>query len=153
MRLTLVAVGKLKLVGTAKLQDEYLKRLRHYGRFEVVEVAASKQRELSRRQEEEAQRIERALDPRARWIGLDSRGRKLTSPGLADFLQEESRHGSVPLALVIGGSDGFSEGLRGQFSAQVSFSDLTFPHQLFRVMALEQVYRAQTILRGEPYHK
>lgn len=153
MQLSLVCVGNLRLPGAREMEAEYLKRLRRYCRMEVQEVAASKHRELERRIQQEGGGLERAIPRGAVRVALDLSGRSLSSPELAAFLEQQAGSGASRVAFLIGGSDGLPREMVAAAEHVFRFSDLTFPHQLFRIMVLEQVYRAFTISRGEPYHK
>lgn len=153
MQLTLVCVGNLRLPGAREMDAEFRKRLRRYARVDVKEVPASKHRGLERRVRQEGEAMERAIPKGAFRVALDLGGKSLDSPGLARFLGEKGRSGQSRVAFLVGGSDGIPAELLGTCGLVLRFSELTFPHQLFRIMLLEQIYRAFTILRGEPYHK
>lgn len=153
MRHCVVAVGGLKLPGAQAMQAEYLGRLQRYGQAEVLEVPASKRRELPRRLAEEAQALEKAAPKGALWVALDRTGKALSSPQLARWIEARAGEGTSRVAWFIGGSDGLAPDLVGRAQLRLSFGPGTFPHQLFRVMLLEQLYRATTITRGETYHK
>lgn len=153
MRHCVLAVGGLKLPGAAAMQAEYLGRLQRYGASEVIEVAASKRRELDRRLAEEAASLEKAAPKGALWVALDRTGQRLSSPQLATWIEARAGEGSSRIAWFIGGSEGLAPEITSRAKLRLSFGPATFPHQLFRVMLLEQVYRAHTIRRGETYHK
>jgi 23S rRNA (pseudouridine1915-N3)-methyltransferase len=135
------------------MQDEYLGRLKRYGQAEVVEVPASKRRELPRRLAEEGAALEKAAPKGAVWVALDRTGKALSSPELAAWVETRAGEGSSRIVWFIGGSDGLPKELTERAALRLSFGPATFPHQLFRVMLLEQLYRAHTIRRGETYHK
>lgn len=153
-----IAVGKLKEKYWQAAEAEYLKRLQSYMRLELKEVpdlpcpegAGAAQEEQVRQRE--AALIENLILPRSYLIVLDIQGKELSSPELARFLEEHEISGR-DLTLVIGGSLGLAEKLRQKADFRWSFSKLTFPHQLFRVMLLEQLYRGCKIRRAEKYHK
>jgi 23S rRNA (pseudouridine1915-N3)-methyltransferase len=154
----IVAVGKLKEKYWQAAQAEYLKRLRPYMKLELKEVAdlpcpegAGAAQEEQVRQGEAAV-IAKLILPKSFLIVLDIQGKEMASPELATFLEEQQQTGRE-LTLVIGGSLGLAEDLKRKADLRWSFSKLTFPHQLFRIMLLEQLYRAGKIRRGEPYHK
>jgi 23S rRNA (pseudouridine1915-N3)-methyltransferase len=154
----IVAVGKLKEKYWQAAQAEYLKRLRPYMKLELKEVAdlpcpegAGAAQEEQVRQGEAAV-IANLILPKSFLIVLDIQGKEMASPELATFLEEQQQTGRE-LTLVIGGSLGLAEDLKRKADLRWSFSKLTFPHQLFRIMLLEQLYRAGKIRRGEPYHK
>jgi 23S rRNA (pseudouridine1915-N3)-methyltransferase len=154
----IIAVGKLKEQYWVAAQAEYLKRLRLYMRLELKEVAdlpcpdgAGAAQEEQVRQGEAAL-IENLILPKSFLAVLDIQGKEMSSPELAEFLADQEMSGRE-LTLVIGGSLGLAEDLRRKADFRWSFSKLTFPHQLFRIMLLEQLYRGCKIRRGEPYHK
>ncbi|HYH04202.1 MAG TPA: 23S rRNA (pseudouridine(1915)-N(3))-methyltransferase RlmH [Bacillota bacterium] len=154
----IIAVGKLKEKYWQEAQAEYLKRLQPYLKLELKEVAdlpcpegASAAQENQVRQGEAAL-IENLILPKSYLIVLDIQGKELSSPELAQFLTEHQMSGR-DLTLVIGGSLGLTDELRRKADFRWSFSKLTFPHQLFRIMLLEQLYRGCKIRRGERYHK
>ncbi len=154
----ILTVGKLKEKYWVEAQAEYLKRLRPYLKLELKEVAdfpcpdnaGPALEEQVRRQECAA--LENLIIPKSFLVTLDLRGKQLTSPELAEFFNERLMYGE-DVTMVIGGSLGLTEELVKRANLNLSFSKMTFPHQLFRVMLLEQIYRACRIMRGEPYHK
>lgn len=154
-----VTVGKVKEKYLQEGIKEYSKRLSSYLRLDMIEVGDEPCPEkLSPAEEDqvrakEGERILKALSPQDYVILLDLKGKELTSPGIADFMDDLALHGRSNIAWVIGGSLGVSDGVRERADFRWSFSKLTFPHQLMRVMLLEQVYRAMKISKGEPYHK
>ncbi len=154
----IITVGRLKEAYLLAAQAEYLKRLRPYLKLELIEVPdlpgpdRMSPAEAAQLRKREGEQIERYLDPKDYLVVLDSGGKQLSSPELAEFLRERDLN-AENVAFVIGGSLGVAEKLRQQARLRLSFSKLTFPHQLFRVMLLEQVYRGCKINRGEKYHK
>lgn len=154
----IIAVGKLKEKYWLAAEAEYLKRLRPYLKLELKEVqdlpcpenAGAALEEQVR--QGEAALIEALIIPKSFLVTLDLRGKQLTSPELAEFFHARMLAGQ-DVTLVIGGSLGLKDELVKQANLNLSFSKLTFPHQLFRIMLLEQVYRACKIMRGEKYHK
>lgn len=158
IQIKIIAVGRLKEAYFSQAQAEYLKRLRPYGKLDLLEVpdqpcpdGASAVLEEQTRGREGAL-IRNVLQPRDYIVTLDRQGKEFSSPELAAFLREKIDQG-VPLTFIIGGSLGLPEDLLQEAQLKLSFSRLTFPHQLFRVMLLEQIYRAYKINRGEKYHK
>lgn len=150
MDLTLYAVGKLRPV-FRPAADEYLERLGHYCRFSEVEVreaGKAPSAELMRRQETE--RLAERIRDGSRIVLLDREAKPWSSEELSGRL-EVWRNAGKPVALVIGGSHGIEPGFRSD--ERWSLGPLTLPHELARVVVLEQVYRGWTILRGERYHK
>jgi 23S rRNA (pseudouridine1915-N3)-methyltransferase len=157
-RIRIIAVGKLKENYWQQAQAEYLKRLKPYIHLELVEVGdlpcsdgASAAQEQQVR-EREGVLIQNLLNTKEYLVTLDRQGKELSSLELASFLNERALSGE-PLTFVIGGSLGLPDEFIKKANLNWSFGKLTFPHQLFRVMLLEQIYRACKINRGEKYHK
>ena len=154
MRLTLLVVGKTTDPRLVSLIEDYRQRLVHYVPFEVVVLPDLKNaKALSEQQVKAAEgdAILRALTPSMDVVLLDEHGKEMRSVEYADWLQKKMSSGR-DLTLVIGGPYGFSPAVYERANAKLSLSQMTFSHQMIRVMAIEQIYRAMTILRGEPYH-
>lgn len=154
MRLRVLAVGRSRASWARDAQSIYLERLQRYGRVECVEIRAARGAaagEPRRAVEDEGARILKALRPSERLIVLDEGGDATTSEGLARWLARWQQDGR-DLAFVIGGAHGLASTVRERAERHVSLSPLTLPHLLARVVFLEQLYRAHTLLRGEPYH-
>jgi 23S rRNA (pseudouridine1915-N3)-methyltransferase len=153
-RLLVVAVGKIKEKHWQAAQLDYVKRLGRYTDFHLVEVKDAVGRSVpeavARQREGEA--LLQAVGDANRLIALTPAGKQLDSPELADFLQKEVV-GYGRLAFLVGGPYGFSDEVLAACHLQLSLSALTFPHELARIVLLEQLYRACTILNGEKYHK
>lgn len=159
MRITVVCVGKLKEKYWQAAVAEYSKRLSRYHKLEIIELADEKAPEsMSAAQEDEVkqkegERILKALKEDAFVIALAIEGKRMTSEELSAFLEKKAVGGTSHIAFVIGGSLGLSPAVMARADYALSFSPMTFPHQMMRVILLEQVYRAEKILRKEPYHK
>ncbi len=159
MSVTVLAVGRMKEKPYREMAEEYLKRLSRFGRYEVVELGdlpepPDNSSALEERlKEREGEAVLSRLKPGDYVIALTIDGRRMDSPGLADRLAELRNRGSSRLVMVIGGSLGLGKNVLARSEEQWSLSPLTFPHQLARVMLLEQLYRAEKILAGERYHK
>ena len=154
MKITLLFTGKTSDARLSSLIDEYQQRLRHYVPFELVVLPDLKNaKALSEEQVKtaEGEAILRFLTPAMDVVLLDEHGREYRSIEFADYLQKKMSSGK-DLTLVIGGPYGFSEAVYARANGKISFSQMTFSHQMIRIMAIEQLYRAMTILRGEPYH-
>lgn len=159
MNITILAVGKIKESFYREALDEYRKRLGRYCRLEIVEVsdepvpekASPAQEELIK--EKEAQRILKRLRDGSFVVTLEIAGKKYDSEKFADKLENLALTGKSQLAFIIGGSLGLHSSVSAQADLKLSFSDMTFPHQLMRVILAEQIYRAFRIISGEPYHK
>ncbi|MCI8765999.1 MAG: 23S rRNA (pseudouridine(1915)-N(3))-methyltransferase RlmH [Lachnospiraceae bacterium] len=159
MKITLVTVGKIKERFFADAIKEYEKRLSRYCRLEIVQVAdektPEKASEAKARQirEREGERILAQLKEGAYVIALAIEGKMASSEELAKKLEKLGITGKSQVVFVIGGSLGLSEAVLKRADEQLSFSRMTFPHQLMRVILLEQIYRSYRIIAGEPYHK
>ena len=136
------------------LIDEYQQRLKHYVPFELVVIPDVKNaKSLSQEQLKtaEGEALLSRLTPSMDVILMDEHGKEFRSIEYADFLQKKMSSGK-DLALVIGGAYGFSPAVYARANGKLSLSQMTFSHQMIRIMAIEQIYRAMTILRNEPYH-
>jgi len=152
LKLTLAAVGRLRPEVRA-LADEYASRVARFMEFSEVEVReASRAPSPAVQRREESGRLRQKFPEAGRIVVLDRTGKGLSSEALAHEL-DRWRTGARPVCLVIGGSHGLAEDLVRSADLAWSLGPLTLPHELARVVVLEQVYRAWTILRGEPYHK
>ncbi|MCM1026896.1 MAG: 23S rRNA (pseudouridine(1915)-N(3))-methyltransferase RlmH [Roseburia sp.] len=159
MKITIICVGKIKESFFREAVAEYGKRLSRYCRLEILEVADEKTPDgASRAQEEqikarEGGRILEKIRDDALVCALEIGGEKLSSEGFADWLEKAAIGGTSHIVFVIGGSLGLHESVIRRADMRLSFSDMTFPHQLMRVILAEQIYRAFRIIQGEPYHK
>ena len=159
MKITVLCVGKIKEKFFADAIKEYSKRLSRYCKLEIVEVADEKTPDgasdlvVSQIKDKEAERMEKYLPDSAYVIALAIEGKKLTSEKLAEKIDTLGITGTSQLVFLIGGSLGMSDRLLKRADYLLSFSDMTFPHQLMRVILLEQIYRSYRIIHGEPYHK
>ncbi len=154
MKITLLVVGKTTDSRLISLIEDYRKRLIHYVPFELVVLPDLKNtKSLSEEQIKtaEGEAILRFVTPSMDVVLLDEHGREFRSVEYAEWLQKKMGSGK-DLALVIGGPYGFSEAVYQRADGKVSLSRMTFSHQMIRIMVIEQIYRAMTILRGEPYH-
>ena len=154
MKITLLVVGKTTDVRLATLIYDYRQRLTHYVPFEFVVIPDIKNaKSLTQEQLKtaEGQAILSYLTPAMDVLLLDEHGREYRSIEYADFLQKKMASGK-DLTLIIGGAYGFSDSVYQRANGQLSLSRMTFSHQMIRLMAIEQIYRAMTILRNEPYH-
>jgi len=158
MRMIVAAVGRLKQGPERDLAGAYRKRADALGRafglrpLEVIEIRESRAREPERRRTEESIAIANILPNDAVVIVLDQAGENIDSPGLAALLQKCREENRAALCFVIGGADGITQSLRGRARRLLAFGAATWPHQLVRIMLLEQLYRAATILARHPYH-
>ncbi len=159
MRIQIIAIGKLKEKYLKQAVSEYLKRLNSYSKIEISELAEEKsaepttQAEINLILEKEGRRILKALHPDTYLIALAIEGKSFTSEAFAQKLDHLATYGKSHLTFIIGGSYGLSSEVLQRADLLLSFSKMTFPHQLIRVFLLEQIYRAFKINRGETYHK
>ncbi len=154
MKITLLVVGKTNDERLRSLIADYQQRLSHYVPFEFVVLPDIKNaKALSEEQLKtaEGEAILARLNPSMDVLLLDEHGREFRSIDYADFLQKKMGSGR-DLTLVIGGAYGFSPAVYQRANGKISLSQMTFSHQMIRLMAIEQIYRAMTILRNEPYH-
>ena len=159
MKITVITVGKIKEKYWKDAIAEYSKRLSKYCKLEIVEVTdektpdnASGVMEDSIRSKE-AERILKYIKDDAFVITLEINGKQLTSEELADKIDKLGIQGTSHIIFVIGGSIGLGKEVLAKSNYALSFSKMTFPHQLMRVVLLEQIYRSYRIINGEPYHK
>ena len=159
MRLIVIAVGRLKQGPERELAERYKKRFDDIGRklgfrgLDILEIPESRAREAQARIAEEAAAISAAIPENSVLVTLDERGENVGSQALALRLGR-LRDQSIPnTVFVIGGADGLSPELGGKDKSRIAFGAATWPHQMVRVMLLEQLYRAATILLGHPYHR
>lgn len=156
MAYTVVAVGKLKEKFWKAACDEYLKRLQPYAKMKVVEVAdvdPARAGGVEAAKLKEGKAILAALPDHAHAVLLAIDGKQLSSEELSRSLDDLALRGKSDVAFIIGGSDGVCDEVRQRSDQLLSFGKITLPHNLARVVLLEQLYRAQKISRGEPYHK
>ena len=159
MNIKIIAVGKLKEKYLKDAVNEYLKRLSAYAKVDVIEIADEKEpdnasaKDIEIIKNKEGSKILDKIKEREYVILLDVEGKQVSSEDLAGKLAELSLSGDSNLVFVIGGSNGVSEEVRAKADFKLSFSKMTFPHQLMRVILSEQIYRGFKINRGESYHK
>lgn len=154
MDIALIAVGKTATGYVREGIEEYLKRLKHYIPFTMETVPDVRGGKLSEEQQKrlEGERILSLIRPADRVVLLDERGAEYTSEKFAEWIQKDMASGLKRLVFVIGGPYGFSPEVYGRADGKLSLSKMTLNHEMVRMFFVEQVYRAMTILRGEPYH-
>lgn len=159
MKITILCVGKIKEKFYRDAVEEYRKRLSRYCKTEIIEVedektpdkaGAALEEQIKNR---EGERLLAKLRDDAYVITLEIAGEKMDSEAFASLLEKTAVSGKSHIQFVIGGSLGLSEAVSQRANRKISFSDLTFPHQLMRVILCEQIYRGYRIINGEPYHK
>ncbi len=159
MRLSVLAVGRLKAGPEKLLAEDYQTRLEGLGRkvgitrFNAADTVESQGQTAAARAAEELRFFTGALAPRAFTIVLDERGKAMASLGFADLLRRHIDGGTADLAFLIGGPDGHAPATREKAGLLLSLGPMTWPHRLARVMLLEQIYRAVTIMVNHPYHR
>lgn len=159
MRLSVIAVGRLKAGPEKVLADDYLTRAEAFGRragvsrIAVSEFAESQGATAALRVAEERRMIAAALPPRGFTVVLDERGKALGSEAFAEILRRHLDDGTPEVSFVIGGPDGHAAETKSEGGLLLSLGAMTWPHRLVRVMLFEQIYRALTILLSHPYHR
>lgn len=159
MKITIVTVGKMKEKYLKEAIAEYTKRLSKYCKLEIIEVADEKTPDHASETVEEqirakeGERILRYVKEDAYVVTLEIEGKQLTSEQLAEKIESLGVQGNSHIIFIIGGSIGLGKEVMKRSDFALSFSKMTFPHQLMRVILLEQVYRSYRIMNGEPYHK
>ncbi len=155
MKITLLVIGK---TDEPFIQDgikKYSKRLKHYVPFDleiINDIKKTKNTTIDQQQIKEGQLILSKFGPGKEIHLFDEQGEMYSSRGFAGFLEKKMVSGLKELVLVIGGPYGFSEDVKQKAASQISLSKMTFSHQLARLLCVEQIYRAFTIIKGEPYH-
>ncbi len=159
MKISIICVGKIKEKFYKDALNEYLKRLSRYCKTEVLEVADEKTPDKASPLEEEqimrkeGDRLLSRIKDDAFVITLEISGEKMNSTAFADVIQKVAISGKSHIQFVIGGSLGLHKDISKRANLKISFSDMTFPHQLMRVILCEQIYRGYRIIHNEPYHK
>ena len=159
MRIVIAAVGRLKQGPERDLAERYRKRAADAGRsvglptLDIVEIRESRADNAERRMLEESIAIANVIPERAVTVLLDERGESVSSASFAGHLQGWRSQDRPAAVFIIGGADGLSPSLRERASLAIAFGAATWPHQLVRIMLLEQLYRAVTMLSGHPYHR
>ena len=155
MHVRVIAVGTRMSAWVDAACNDYLRRLRGADAVELVEVPVARRSAAAAAGQSarlEAQRILALLQPREYAVALDERGRSFTTPQLSAWLAERRNQGAA-LSFIIGGPDGLAAEVQSRVQLRWSLSELTFPHALARVLLVEQLYRAATLLAGHPYHR
>ncbi len=158
MKINIICIGKLKEAYWRDACNEYLKRLKSYADLNIIELPEEKlkgesEAEEERVKEEEGKRILSRIPSGSYVITLEIKGKKLDSEKLAEKIEKLGLEGKSEISFIIGGSLGLSQEVSKAADLALSFSDMTFPHQMMRVILLEQIYRSYKIIRGETYHK
>lgn len=155
MKIKLIAVGKTDNSHIQACMDEYIKRLGFYISFEILiipDIKNSKSLSEEQQKTKEAETVLKHLDSSDTIILLDEKGKNYTSEGFSEMIQKKMNSGIKNLVFIIGGPYGFSEQLYQRTNEKLSLSAMTFSHQMVRLFFIEQLYRAFTIIKNEPYH-
>lgn len=155
MKIKVLAIGKTDDRDLQNLFSKYEKRLKHYVKFEfevIPDIRNVKNLSVNEQKEKEGEMILKKIKATDQIVLLDEKGNELRSVEFAKWMQKKMNSGVKQLVLVIGGPYGFSNALYQKASAKLSLSKMTFSHQMIRIFLVEQVYRAFTILKNEPYH-
>lgn len=159
MRIVVAAVGRLKQGPETELSERYRKRAVQTGRqlglrdIEIIEIRESRAGDAAKRMLEESIALANVIPNDAAVVLLDPRGQNVDSAGLASHVATWRANGRPAIVFLIGGADGLAASVCEKAELRLSFGTATWPHQLVRVMLLEQLYRATTILTGHPYHR
>ena len=148
----IICIGKLKEKYLIDASNEYLKRIKKYTNIELIELPDSTIDDEKVSLDQEKERIEKYLTGKEYLITLEIEGKELTSPEFADKIDKTLITNSN-ITFLIGGSHGIHQSIKDRSNFKLSFSKMTFPHQLFRVLLLEQIFRGYKILNNEKYHK
>jgi len=155
MKITLILNGKTEDEHIIKGFAIYEQRLKHYLGFETVVIPALKNTKalsIEQQKQKEGELLFKQIQPSDRLILLDENGKEYSSVGFSEFIQQQMNSGIKNLVFVVGGPYGFSDEVYKRANGKISLSKMTFSHQMVRLFFVEQVYRAMTILKGEPYH-
>ena len=149
----LVCIGELKFKGLQELEKKYLQNINFYVKFGIIKLRETRHKEESFVKEKEGAMFLREIQPRDFVVALDEKGKKMDSRGFAALLQEKISYHPGRLVFLIGGFAGFAPAVAARADLAISFSEMTFAHDIFRVVFLEQLYRALTIIHGIKYHR
>ncbi len=155
MKITLILNGKTEDDYIIKGYTVYEQRLKHYISFETIVIPALKNTKalsIEQQKQKEGELILKGVQPSDKLILLDENGKEHNSVGFSDFIQKEMNSGIKNVIFVVGGPYGFSEEVYKRANGKIALSKMTFSHQMVRLFFVEQLYRAMTILRNEPYH-
>lgn len=155
MEITLIVIGKTNAKYLIEGLDEYTRRLKHYITYNInilPDIKNTKNLTEEQQKETEGKLILNALKPGDFLVLLDERGKEFSSMQFSDYLQRKMNSGLRRLVFVVGGPYGFSKDIYSKADEKLSLSKMTFSHEMIRLFFTEQIYRAMTIIRGEPYH-
>lgn len=155
MKIKIISIGSTAKSFLIEGENEYLKRLQHYSKVERVElpdVKHSGSKSKNQIKQEEGEMILKSIDVGSLIVLLDEKGKEMSSRKFSEWLQTRLNQGGKEITFIVGGAYGFSEEVYNRAAEKLSLSQMTFSHQMVRMFFLEQLYRAFTILRNEPYH-
>jgi 23S rRNA (pseudouridine1915-N3)-methyltransferase len=155
MKITLLTVGKTTNIHLMKLQEEYQSRLKFYIPFELIvipELKNTKNLSVTEQLEKEADLILKNVDVNDKVVLLDEKGKQFSSVAFSEYMAKEIMSTQKRMIFVVGGPYGFAARVYERANNKISLSSMTFSHQMIRLIFVEQLYRAMTILKGEPYH-
>lgn len=148
----IICVGKIKEDFFKEAEKEYLKRLSKYAKIEIIELPDIKDNDVNYCLSKEKDIILKNIKEKDNIVLLDINGKKYNSTNFSSFIEKELTYNSN-ITFIIGSSNGIHDDIRNMIDKKISFSDMTFPHQLFRILLLEQIYRSFKIINNESYHK
>lgn len=152
-KMALVSVGDLKFKELKELEKKYLKKIDRFVTFETINLKDVDIRDEEVKKQKEGQMMLDRLDKKDFVIALDEKGKKMNSVTFSRFLSEKISYHAGRSVFLIGGHAGLSPSLNDRINMKISFSDMTFAHDIFRILFLEQLYRAFTIMKGMTYHR
>lgn len=159
MKITVITVGKLKEKYWKQAVEEYRKRISGYAKLELIEIPDEKEpnnagdKDIEIIKEKEAQKILGKIKDMQHVVTLEIRGRAYTSEKLAEEYQKWMNTGKSDIVFIIGGSNGIGDSVKHRSNQEISFGSLTYPHQMMKVILLEQIFRVNKIIRNEAYHR
>jgi 23S rRNA (pseudouridine1915-N3)-methyltransferase len=151
-KIQLITIGKCKHNAYRMLEEEYSQRLKHYTSFEIIYLNDSKQKSIALKNEEESKNILSKIHPAAFVVLLDERGAPHTTQQMAQLIQKWDNNAIKQVVFIVGGAFGVNDSIKNKADLSLSLSSFTLPHEMARVVLVEQIYRAYTVLRGEKYH-
>lgn len=159
MKITLITVGKLKEKYWKQAVEEYKKRISGYAKLEMLEIPDEKEpnnaseKDIEIIKEKESQKILSKIKDTQYVVTLEIKGKAYSSEKLADEYQKWMNTGKSDIVFIIGGSNGIGDSVKKRSNQEISFGTLTYPHQMMKVMLLEQIFRVNKIIKNEAYHK
>jgi 23S rRNA (pseudouridine1915-N3)-methyltransferase len=154
MKIKIITINKTKEPYILSWESEYLKRIKGYSNIELIELSPKiKATEPDEIKKQEATALLDRIAPSDFFVAMDERGKNLSSVDLASYVSDKMTQGRSSFIFAVGGAFGFHESVRKRADLTLSLSNMTFPHQMARLILIEQIYRMFSIIKGEPYHK